>query len=305
MIHSGAMQLGGQYVRVHDEGLPAGYIHTFESFRTPGAPYGEHKLQVFLPRDYDESHLHYRVLYMNDGHTIFDRGGLGCKSWNLATTLADLYSAQMIPPVIVVGIWPVDRNREYTYAKWFGPECCEVDGYTDTVTRWIKPFVDRNYRTLPSPTDAMILGSSHGGLAAFFIALSRPSSFGSCAAMSPSFWVGVDDATDFPVIRPRSDKRLRDSKLISIIKSKNASRGSSPRLYMDWGLRRDGGAHNEFIEERATERGREMAELMKSDFGYRLGVDLMTYEDPLGEHDENSWGRRIPRALKWFFAENG
>ena len=117
--------------------------------------------------------------------------------------------------------------------------------------------------------------------------------------MSPSFWAGLDDATDFPDIKPRNDKTLQESELIATLKSRLQSR-DRPRIYMDWGLVREGGPHNRFIEERATARGREMAGLLQRVFGYRIGRDLLVYEDPDGEHQEISWGNRIPRALEWF-----
>ena len=41
------------------------------------------------------------------------------------------------------------------------------------------------------------------------------------------------------------------------------------KIYLDWGLVREGGFHNAFIEERATARGREMRELLVQDFGYQ------------------------------------
>ena len=39
----------------------------------------------------------------------------------------------------------------------------------------------------------MILGSSHGGLAAFYIGESKTRVFGFASALPPSFWVGPDE----------------------------------------------------------------------------------------------------------------
>jgi enterochelin esterase-like enzyme len=36
------------------------------------------------------------------------------------------------------------------------------------------------------------IGSSHGGLAAFHMALSHPAIYGIAICMSPSFWAGID-----------------------------------------------------------------------------------------------------------------
>jgi hypothetical protein len=73
------------------------------------------------------------------------------------------------------------------------------------------------------------------------------------------------------------------------------------KIYLDWGLVREGGFHNSFIEERATVRGREMRDILVKDFGYRENEDLFVVEDPLGEHTEESWSSRMENVLKIFF----
>jgi len=43
-----------------------------------------------------------------------------------------------------------------------------------------------------------------------------------------------------------------------------------------------------------------MVELLQSEYGYVIGKDLFVYEDPLGEHTEQSWGRHMPLILEYF-----
>ena len=109
----------------------------------------------------------------------------------------------------------------------------------------------------------MIVGSSHGGLAAFYMANRRPDAFGFAGALSPSFWVGVDDAERFPLIIPLPDRVLEGSQLLEAVKETLADASRRPKLYLDWGLVQTGGLHNESIEERATARGREMVKLLQ------------------------------------------
>jgi len=92
------------------------------------------------------------------------------------------------------------RHRHCTYGG--------VDDYNNYIVNYIKPFIDRNYRTLSDAKHTVIVGmiltfdlyvrtstfvgSSHGGLAAFHMALSHPTIFGMAICMSSSFWVGLD-----------------------------------------------------------------------------------------------------------------
>lgn len=295
--------IGDNKAVLHDENFASGILHTFEHFKTPDARYPERKLHLFLPRTYDTADVSYPVLYMNDGHTIFFNGGLAGQSWNLAGTLERLYTLGTVNELIVAAIFPVDRNREYTHAPWLGPDCCELEAYAGYLANHVKPFIETHYPVLGNPGDNIIAGASHGGLAAFYIASRFPEHFGCCCAMSPSFWVGLDDTGDFPVVNPCPDKTLSSSFLVETLQDTLLS-PVRPRIYMDWGLVRHGGPHNAFIEERATARGREMAVLLQRKFGYRLGMDLMVYRDPEGEHQEASWGARMPRALDFALANH-
>lgn len=74
-----------------------------------------------------------------------------------------------------------------------------------------------------------------------------------------------------------------------------------PKLWIDWGLIREGGVHNAEIEARVAERAEEMRLLMVNDFGYTDGANLLTYADEMGEHEEASWGARLGRVLEAFY----
>jgi hypothetical protein len=288
---------------VVDRGHTAGYFHRYDPFRAGSSLFPERRIDVFLPRDFERNDHRYPVLYLNDGHTAFFKPAIADQSWDIANTLGALYERRLIRPLIVVAIHPVNRAREYTHAHWSGPDCCGLESYTQCVAEIIKPFIDKTYRTLPEPPTTMIAGSSHGGLAAFYIATRRPDAFGYGAALSPSFWVGVDDSECYPFIKPWPDRSLKNSQLLKAVNETLANPLRRPKLYFDWGLVRTGGLHNESIEERATARGREMVNLCQQDYAYEIGNDLIAYEDPDGEHNEHSWARRMPRVLEFFVPE--
>jgi len=95
---------------------------------------------------------------------------------------------------------------------------------------------------------------------------------------------------------------LASSVLVQTLAGVLADPRVRPRLWIDWGLVRTGGSHNESIEAAATERGIEMVALLTDTYGYQAD-ELHWFEDPIGEHDENSWARRFPDVMTALFAE--
>jgi hypothetical protein len=111
--------------------------------------------------------------------------------------------------------------------------------------------------------------------------------------MSSSFWTGIDDTT--------SGASLSTSGLIQQARRTIEDPKRRPRIWIDWGMVHTGGPHNELIEARACQRGREMRDLLTSVYGYKQPKELTAFEDPFGEHDEDAWGRRIEPALHGWF----
>ncbi|MFO1430368.1 MAG: alpha/beta hydrolase-fold protein [Candidatus Competibacteraceae bacterium] len=288
-----------QIVTLEDFGFPAGYFHNYNCLQIGERQNQPRKVHIFLPRDYESSYEHYPVVYMNDGDTAFFQGGLIHASLNMAQILYTLYEKDVIHKVIVVAIYPIERNHEYIHSSVWGYSKCGLEEYSNYVATSVKRFVDNNYRTLAEPEHNLILGSSHGGLAAFYISNSRPDAFKFVGALSPSFWVGVDFAPKYPYIYS-TNILLRNSLLLKILNKTLSTSIRRPKIYLDWGLVRSGGNHNSCIEERATARGREMVKILIQDFGYKLNQDLFIYEDPKGEHNEHSWSRRVPNLLRLF-----
>ena len=275
--------LGGQRAWFHDEGDAYGFFHTYDALKACAAS-DPRKVHVLLPRDYERSNRRYPVVYVNDGDTAFFNGGAVGKSLDLAGALSEQDPCEM-EPVIAVAVHTENRAVEYTHASGgdFNPvNCCGADAYVDYLADCLKPFIDDHYRTQPDPDSNAVAGSSNGGLAAFLAGLWRSDAFGAVLAQSPSFWVGTRE-------------------LEAITEQAIGSGTAAPRIYLDWGLVRSGGVQNSFIEARATGASRDMARRLRDRFGYELNRDLLVVEDPIGEHDEDSWGRRIGDAVRWSF----
>jgi hypothetical protein len=140
-------------------------------------------------------------------------------------------------------------------------------------------------------------------LAAFYTGLQYPEQFGLIAALSPSFWVGLDGVYEqetFDVFDSYFGT-LDSSTLIASVGKTLKNAQLKPKIYLDWGLVREGGHHNAVIEDRTTVRGKEMRSLLINQFGYQEHHNLWTVEDPNGEHNEESWSRRLEDILPLFY----
>jgi pimeloyl-ACP methyl ester carboxylesterase len=284
--------LGGQTAWSHDDGYSAGYFHTYDALDVGGS--APHKVHIMLPRDYDPCHAGYPVMYMNDGGGVFWNNAFG-KSWRVPDTLDTLYKEGSIPKVIVVAIEPNDRNSEYSHTQ-MGPDqtCCKANEYMNYVADHVKKFVDTYYRTNGAREATMMIGSSRGGLSSFYMATRRPDVFSKAICMSSSFWGGLDPV--FGGSYPGGP--LSTAPLVTDVTALLSNTDQRPRLWIDWGLIRTGGFHNEAIEEAATVRGKEMVALLEGTYGYVVNGQLFWVEDPIGEHDESTWARRLPDALR-------
>ncbi len=240
---------GNQRGWFYDRGHEAGFFHTYDNFQVGGKTDQPRKVHVFLPREYEAVGDRYPVLYMNDGDTAFFPGGMVGKSWWTAETLCDLYQRSAIRKLIILAVCPLNRDWEYTHEPVPGRGGGGLEEYSHYLADSVKPFIDQHYRTLSHPKETTILGSSHGGLAAFYTACRRPECFGNVAAISPSFWVGLDTGSGMLI-------SLSHSRLLKLCTPTLKNASIRPRIWLDWGLLRDRGFHNWFIEAYATKRGR-------------------------------------------------
>ena len=190
------INIDDQSAVAHSGRFASGFFHTYENLDLDNH---KRKVHVYLPADYssntDET---YPVIYMNDGNTAFEAGGIAPWSWEVDKTVHSLYTSNLIQKVIIVAIYPLNRTFEYLktrkYIEIDGSVCKSGGGlflYSDYLTHQLKPFIDKNYRTKPEAEYTTIIGSSFGGLAAFYISTTRSMYFGNAGVLSPSFWVGT------------------------------------------------------------------------------------------------------------------
>ncbi len=157
------------------------YIEPFQSWRT---------MHIYLPQNYHNSDERYPVMYMYDGHNLFnDQDATYGKSWRLGEFL-DHYDK----PFIIVGMEcnheGNERLNEYcpydVENGFFGPITGKGQIYMDWVVNELKPMIDQKYRTIPFRECTGIGGSSMGGLMAFYTVIHYNQLFSKAACLSPS-----------------------------------------------------------------------------------------------------------------------
>jgi predicted alpha/beta superfamily hydrolase len=161
-------------------------------------------------------------------------------------------------------------NRLYEYTP-----CCDasyggggINNYERFLIDTVKPYIDANYRTLPSKSNTALMGSSLGGLASFYITRRNPTVFGKAGCMSSSFWWNNQALTQ----------------------EVEVATGKVPvRFYVDAGTNSDG----------LTETTR-MRNALVAD-GYVQGSDLYYYVAQGASHNEASWSARLYIPLQYLF----
>jgi hypothetical protein len=299
------IERNGQAGWAHDEGIAGVSFETFDHLDLDD-PFGPRQLHVMVP-DARASSL--PVLFFQDGDTTFWPGGPAHATWDVARTYARLRTLDQIPPMLLVAIRPRDRNLEYTHVDWRASQAPwgGLDRYSAWLVRSLLPWIRQSYPEVTARREEVgVIGSSHGGLAAFRIATSYPETVGVGGCLSPSFFSGLDDLDRGPRPSP-----LEHSDLVVRARPALSDSARRPRLWIDWGLRRDGGPHNANVEALAAHRGREMAELLGL-FGARVawigptevgppGADVVVCIDPVGGHDERAWSHRAGLFLRTCF----
>lgn len=140
-----------------------------------------YEYRVFTPPGYDENTLkRYPVLYLQDGQNVFfPNASFSGADWKIQETLGVLSDMNAIDKVIAVGIYPGDREQDYTQNGY--------NAYGRFVAQLLKPHIDATFRTLAGPEDTAVMGASLGGVASLYLAWQWPDVFGMTACLSSTF----------------------------------------------------------------------------------------------------------------------
>ncbi|MBI1403369.1 MAG: hypothetical protein GC147_09155 [Porphyrobacter sp.] len=272
--------------------------------RVPAAGLPDQRLTIWLPPGYDASDARYPVLYMHDGHNLFDPAKSNFnKVWAADKAMLSEVASGKIEPHIIVGIWAPgrDRYRQYlprsAYDAASAPLRAQMDAmaggevisdrYLDWLAGPLKSWVDTSFRTRPGRDDTAIIGSSMGGLMSCYAFLERPQVFGRAGCVS-SHWPAIDPAVaeaDNPELKALWDGWF-------------AARLGEPdgrRLWMDHGtatLDANYAHYQQVVDARIAAEG------------WVKGRDWQSKVYQGAEHEENAWAARLPEILDWLLAKD-
>ena len=244
------------------------------------------RVTVWLPPQYrDGVHEGFPVVYCLDGQNLFDRqwAAFGVE-WEADETARDLARGPANLPLILVGIDnSKDRFDEYTPVVdevSDKPVGGKADEYLRFLVTELKPWIDREYRTLKTADTTAIVGSSLGGVFVLHALRKHPEVFGKGAAMSPSLFWG-QGYTIQQYSQPPSDLAPRDKQ----------------RLWLDIGTR-EGKSDRGQVQ--AVEQTEQLAEALEQH--HRERIEVRTMIDSEAKHHEAAWARRLPIALEFLFS---
>ena len=152
---------------------------------------------IYLPKSYNRNpERRYPVLYMFDGHNVFfDSDATYGKSWGMKTYL-DRAGKDLIVVAVECNHVGCGRLEEYSPFDHANDTLGAIKGkgklYMDWLVKYLKPFIDKNYRTLPERENTIIAGSSMGGLMSLYAVVCYNHVFQRAACLSSSLWVDPD-----------------------------------------------------------------------------------------------------------------
>ena len=234
-------------------------------------------LIVYLPPGYGTSGARYPALYLQDGQNLFDPAtAFAGNDWHADLTADGLIRRGTVEPLIVVGIYNTGVRRISEYTPTRDPRLHKggkAHRYAQMLAREIKPFIDHEYQTRKSATEAGVGGSSLGALVSLTAGLSYPRVFGKLALLSPSVW--WDEHAILPLIEAWT-------------------RPERPRIWLDAGTA-EGSDPVKVVRDARLLRDALIGK------GWHEGEDVH-YEEAAGAgHNEQAWAERFGRVLEYLF----
>lgn len=210
----------------------------------------DRKVRVYLPPSYHRKERKYPVIYMHDGQNLFDTQSAFGRPWYV-DRIIDKMPIRRHAVVVGIDNGEMERLKEYSA---FSRENHVAEGgaYLKFITENLKPFIDQNYRTHPTPEHTWMVGSSMGGLITHYAGMNYPDVFGKVGIFSPSIWFNPEITyyeppkpltnNSFYVVGSRTESRAMEGDLKNVYWSFKKSAVPDTNLRV---IVRDKGRHNE------------------------------------------------------------
>ncbi|UYV17119.1 alpha/beta hydrolase [Porphyrobacter sp. ULC335] len=272
--------------------------------RVPAAGLPDQRLTIWLPPGYDAGDQRYPVLYMHDGHNLFDvtKSNFN-KIWAADKAMLAAVQSGKVEPHIIIGIWAPgpDRYRQYLPRSAYdaappglraqmdaaaGGEVVS-DRYLEWIAGPLKSWVDASFRTRAGRDDTAVVGSSMGGLMSCYAFLEKPEVFGRAGCVS-SHWPAVD---------PRAVAG-EDSGVKELWDGWFAARLGKPdgrRVWMDHGTATLDAYYAPY---------QQVVDARFEAAGWQKGRDWQSKVYEGAEHEENAWAARLPEIFGWLLAKD-
>ncbi|WP_018247297.1 alpha/beta hydrolase [Orenia marismortui] len=241
-------------------------------------------LLVYLPVGYKESNKRYPVLYMHDAQNLFTIDSANYGGWQINKTLERLIAEDRTEGVIIVGVYNDGSNRASEYSPWeywlFYNKIKNPLGeeYVDFIVNKLKPYIDKNYRTLSDRENTGIAGSSLGGLISFYAGLRYQNVFSKIGVFSPYFTAEKAKIKEVYNFSKKVGKR-ENMKICFYVGGKEFGRTEYDKNYLE-----------------AT---KEMYNLLK-DIGFDEN-ELRLLVDKKAVHNERYWAKYFPEIFLWLY----
>lgn len=227
------------------------------------------RIAALLPHNYAETDRRYPVLYLQDGQNLFDEFA-PYGNWGLDKKLA-VMAEKGQGDIIIVAIDHAEAERISEFTPSAKTKLGKGQGkkYVRFLADTLKPYIDKNFRTLPSRSTTGIGGSSMGGLISVYAGLMYPEVFGRLMIFSPSLWAAPNMHFHAINLEAASDVK------IYLYGGGEESANMIPNI-------------NNFKS--AIEKQ-----------GIEANIEFKISIDPKGKHNEARWGEEFPKAAEWLF----
>ncbi len=242
-------------------------------------PKGKNRpLHIYLPRGYALSKERYPVMYFFDGHNLFsDEDATYGKSWGVKDFL-DSWQKEMIVVGIECGHDGEERLSEYlpypaNKTSHFGKFEPMGEATMEWIVGEVKPYIDKNYRTIPFRECTGIAGSSMGGLMAIYAGVHYNRWFSKAGCISSA--VGF-------CMRP-------------LMADITAAISPDTRFYLSWGTREAWGLEDPWQEDRTSKTygwNRRIADRIG-----KFGASAFLRCKVGGGHCEADWEKLVPEFM--------